>query len=158
MARRQEDFRFRVETSRRVRPVTYQQVAGLTHYYNRFKFHFLAVTWHETLGRVLTIMSCPGDCPDGRLTFPLAEPIALPGTGPVASRRRGRRRRSCSSSTTPASGWQRVGPVLDASVISDEGGRGAHGSFTGAFVGMLAFDTTGAARPADFSHFSYAPR
>jgi xylan 1,4-beta-xylosidase len=29
-------------------------------------------------------------------------------------------------------GWRRIGPALDASVISDEGGRGAHGSFTGA--------------------------
>jgi xylan 1,4-beta-xylosidase len=48
--------------------------------------------------------------------------------------------------------------VLDASVISDEGGRGAHGSFTGAFIGMLAFDTSGAACPADFHYFDYAPR
>ena len=54
-------------------------------------------------------------------------------------------------------GWQTAGPVLDASVISDESGQGAFGSFTGAFIGMLAFDTSGAARPADFSEFSYAP-
>ena len=47
--------------------------------------------------------------------------------------------------------------MLDASVISDEGGRGEHGSFTGAFVGMAAFDTSGRARPADFAHFTYAP-
>ena len=39
--------------------------------------------------------------------------------------------------------WKDLGPELDASVISDEGGRGEHGSFTGAFVGMLCFDTTG---------------
>ncbi len=26
--------------------------------------------------------------------------------------------------------WQAIGPVLDAGVISDEGGRGEHGSFT----------------------------
>jgi xylan 1,4-beta-xylosidase len=55
-------------------------------------------------------------------------------------------------------GWQAVGPPLDASVISDEGGRGEHGSFTGAFVGMLAFDTSGAARTADFDSFSYQPQ
>ena len=36
-------------------------------------------------------------------------------------------------------------------------GRGAHGSFTGAFVGMLAFDTSGAACTADFADFSYTP-
>ena len=51
-----------------------------------------------------------------------------------------------------------AGPELDASVISDEGGRGEHGSFTGAFVGMVAFDTSGRACPADFATFAYLPR
>ncbi len=103
------------------------------------------------------MMSCPGDFPDGRLTFPLAEPIALPGTGPVAFAVEVDYAKAQFFFDT-GSGWKSVGPELDASVISDEGGRGAHGSFTGAFVGMLAFDTSGGARPADYSHFSYAPR
>jgi xylan 1,4-beta-xylosidase len=55
-------------------------------------------------------------------------------------------------------GWLQAGPMLDASVISDEGGRGAHGSFTGAFIGMLAFDTSGSACPADFINFNYLPK
>src|SRR6185436_5872426 len=38
VARRQEDFAFRAETRVAFDPVTYQQVAGLTYYYNRFKF------------------------------------------------------------------------------------------------------------------------
>lgn len=54
--------------------------------------------------------------------------------------------------------WCPVRPVLDASVISDEGGRGEHGSFTGAFVGMLRFDTSGTACPADFPRFAYLPQ
>jgi xylan 1,4-beta-xylosidase len=53
--------------------------------------------------------------------------------------------------------WQRFGPVLDASVISDEGGRGEHASFTGAFVGMVAMDITGQGREALFEHFDYLP-
>jgi xylan 1,4-beta-xylosidase len=51
-----------------------------------------------------------------------------------------------------------VGPKLNAAVISDEGGRGEHGSFTGAFVGMLCFDTSGSGREARFPYFSYIPR
>jgi xylan 1,4-beta-xylosidase len=51
--------------------------------------------------------------------------------------------------------WTPVGPVLDASILSDEAGPGAHGSFTGAFVGMAAHDMTGRALPADFDHFAY---
>ncbi len=48
-----------------------------------------------------------------------------------------------------------LGPELDASVISDEGGVGEHGSFTGAFVGMVAYDLTGQGWSADFTRFSY---
>ena len=45
-------------------------------YYNRQKFHFLAVTWDERLGRVLTILSCEGDFPEGAAELParLADP------------------------------------------------------------------------------------
>jgi xylan 1,4-beta-xylosidase len=53
--------------------------------------------------------------------------------------------------------WQRSGTVPDASVISDEGGQGEHASFTGAFVGMVAFDVTGGAKEARFGRFGYRP-
>ena len=51
--------------------------------------------------------------------------------------------------------WRALGPVLDAGVISDEGGRGEHGSFTGAFAGVFAFDTSGRAKSADFDYVVY---
>ncbi len=156
VARRQEDFHFRAETTLEFAPQHYQQLAGLTLYYNRYKFHLLGVTAHETLGRVLTILSWPGDYPDGRLQFPLAEPVPLPAEGAVqlAAQVEGA---SLQFMVNVGQGWQPVGPVLDASVISDEGGRGEHGSFTGAFIGMLAFDTSGAGLPADFLRFDYTP-
>ena len=52
---------------------------------------------------------------------------------------------------------QPVGPALDASLISDEGGRGEHANFTGAFVGMVAHDLTGQGWTADFLRFDYIP-
>src|SRR5262245_26686606 len=157
VARRQEHFSFRAETELRFDPVSFQQAAGLVHYYNRHKFHFLAVTSDAQRGRVLMILSCPGDWPDGRLSFPLLEPISLPREGAV---------RLAAEVDGPAlkffiwadQSWKLVGPVLDASVISDEGGRGEHGSFTGAFIGMAAFDTSGAGLPADFDYFTYSGR
>jgi xylan 1,4-beta-xylosidase len=156
VARRQEHFSLRAETSLEFRPATFQQAAGLTHYYNRHKFHFLAVSHDERLGRVLMIMSCPGDWPDARMAFPLAEPIVLPdGAVGLAADIDGEKLQFSYRTT---GSWVEIGPVLDASVISDEGGRGAHGSFTGAFIGMLAFDTSGAVAPADFSYFSYENR
>lgn len=156
VARRQEHLSYRAETMLTdFKPDTYQQAAGLTTYYNRHKFHFACATWREDLGRCLRILSCPGDWPDGRLEFP-GEVVAIED-GPVdlAVEVKGAEQRFFYRQN--GNNWQPLGPPLNAAVISDEGGRGEHGSFTGAFVGMLAFDTTGLARTADFTRFSYAP-
>jgi xylan 1,4-beta-xylosidase len=158
VARRQEHFAYRAETELDFRPWTFQQAAGLVAYYNRHKFHFLAVTWHETLGRALMILSCEGDYPEGRLSFPLKEPIALDAEGPL--------RLAVSVADAPlqfaytvhGGRWRDIGPPLDASVLSDEAGGGEHRSFTGAFVGTAAFDVSGGAIGADFRYFEYEER
>lgn len=158
VARRQEDFCFRAETEMIFDPVTFQQVAGITHYYNRHKFHFLGITRQEGRGRVLTMLSCPADWPEGRLQFPLKETVQVPGDGPVQlALEVNYSTLNFFYRTDSLPAWQAVGPELDASLISDEAGRGTHGSFTGAFVGMLAFDTSGAALAVDFTHFDYVP-
>jgi xylan 1,4-beta-xylosidase len=157
VARRQEHFSFRVETELDFDPGTHQQFAGLAHYYNQSKFHFLAVTWHEVLGRVLTMFSCPANWPDGRLSFPWEASIPLPAGEPVTLAANVDHARLQFQLGTVDGGWQDVGPELDASLISDEAGRGAFGSFTGAFIGMVACDMSGAALPADFRRFSYIP-
>lgn len=155
VARRQEHFTYRAETTLTgFDPVTYQETAGLTTYYNRFKFHYAALTCHRDLGRALVLMSCPGNYPEARMEFP-ADPVPVEA-GPIdlavevdhATQQFYWRQ---------TGDWQPFGPKLDASVISDEGGRGEHGSFTGAFVGMLAFDITGQGKTADFTHFDYLP-
>jgi len=157
VARRQEHLSFRAETTVSFSPAHFQQAAGLTHYYNRHKFHFLAVTWHETMGRVLIILSCPGDWPDGRLQFPLDPPVQLPDDGPIDLAMEVNGAELVFFYRIAGGDWIRIGPVLDASVISDEGGRGEHASFTGAFAGMAAFDTSGDAITADFTRFDYIP-
>ena len=157
VARRQEHFAYRAETELDFAPSNFQQAAGLVAYYNRYKFHALAVARDERSGRCLNILSCDGDYPDGRLSFPLAAPVPLPGAEPV------RLAVSVDGAALQFSYAQEgergnVGPVLDASILSDEAGGGEHRSFTGAFVGMFAFDVSGAAIPADFKHFEYEAR
>jgi xylan 1,4-beta-xylosidase len=51
--------------------------------------------------------------------------------------------------------WQAMPVTLDYSVVSDEGGKGEHSSFTGAFVGMCCQDLSGRDCPADFDYFEY---
>jgi xylan 1,4-beta-xylosidase len=156
VARRQEHARYRAETRITVSPVDYQHAAGLTTYYNRSKFHFLAVSHDPTIGRSLTIMSCEGDWTQARLTFPLAEPVPVRGdTVDLAVEVDGATQRFFARE---AGDWRPVGPELDASLISDEAGRGEHGSFTGAFVGVAAFDISGRAATADVQNFLYRPR
>jgi len=156
VARRQEHFAFRAETVVDFVPHSFQQAAGLVHYYNRHKFHFLAVAHDPRLGRVLMVMSCLGDWPDGRLSFMLESPVPLPGEAPVRLAADGDHAR-LTFSYDAGDGWKTLAPDLDASIVSDEAGRGEHGSFTGAFVGMVAFDTSGGGLPADFDYFDYRP-
>jgi xylan 1,4-beta-xylosidase len=154
VARRQEHASYCADLVLEVDPESWQQAAGLTTYYNRHKFHAALVT-REAGRRVVTIMSCPGDWPTSAIQFPCA-PVAVPD-GPL----RLEVHVEGAIQQFYCGGMDRqlrpLGPPLDASLISDEAGRGEHGSFTGAFVGMVAFDLTGQGRGAAFSRFAYRP-
>jgi len=157
VARRQQHFAYRAETELEFTPQNFQQCAGLVAYYNRYKFHALAVTWDDALGRVLTLMSCNGDYPEGQLTFSLPAPVRIGEAGLVRTSVQVEGS-SLQFAWDSPDGWRNVGPVLDASILSDEAGGGEHRSFTGAFVGMFAFDASGEAIPADFRYFEYDGR
>ncbi|KAA9010059.1 glycoside hydrolase family 43 protein [Histidinibacterium aquaticum] len=154
VARRQQHFTYTAETEVRFEPTTYQQAAGLTTYYNRHKFHALVLTEEPDVGRALVLFSCPGDWPDARMEM-VGEPIPV-GDGPVELNVEVDHARQ-QFHWRQGGDWQAAGPELDASVISDEGGRGEHGSFTGAFVGMIAMDVSGMAAEATFPRFAYRP-
>ncbi len=157
VARRQEHFSYEAATSLAFEPTTYQQAAGLTTYYNRWKFHAAMVTHDDDLGRILTLMSCLGDYPEGPLAFPMDTPIALQdGSVHLSVEVAGPLQQFYYHQGDNAP--QKLGPALPAYIISDEGGRGEHASFTGAFVGMVAFDTTGQGQQAKFSRFAYHPK
>ena len=154
VARRQEHHAYRAEASFLADPPAWQQAVGLTTYYNRHKFHAALIT-REKGQRCLTLVSCLGDWPGERLTFH-GTPIPLPeGELRLAVEVTGATQQFL---VHGPDGWQAVGPTLDASIISDEGGRGEHASFTGAFVGMVAYDLSGKGWSADVTFFRYEPR
>ena len=156
VARRQQHHSYRAETAVDISPTTYQQAAGLTTYYNRHKFHAVVVSYEPGMGRVLTIQSCPGNWPDGELEHPLDAPVPLTeGCVELAVDVNGATQQFF---YRQGDHWMAIGPELNAAVISDEGGRGEHASFTGAFVGMVAYDVSGEAMEARFGRFSYEPR
>jgi xylan 1,4-beta-xylosidase len=57
--------------------------------------------------------------------------------------------------------WQDIGPVLDATRLSDEHAELQLGSlrldqgFTGAFIGVCVQDLSGVGKHADFDYFAY---
>ena len=158
IARRQTAFAYDAETVVEASPKSYQQMAGLIAYYNRFAFHYLALTFDETVGTCLHVFSCLGDWPDGRLTVLLESPVKVPEGQAVRLRVevRGCALRFFYALESDSDDWKRIGPVLDASLLSDEAGQGEHGNFTGAFVGMAAHDVSGQAMTADFDYFVYS--
>jgi xylan 1,4-beta-xylosidase len=100
-------------------------------------------------------MSCEGDYPEGRLSFPLDAPMPLGADGSVRLAASVDHASLQFAYALESGEWVPVGPVLDASLVSDEAGGGEHRSFTGAFVGMFAFGAAGGEISADFRYFDY---
>lgn len=159
VARRQEHFSYDAETVLDFSPEDERQYAGLTVYYSRYNFFYLTVTAHSDGQRELLIMSSEASFPLGRLNRPFPEPKQIPNDGKVrlAVTVRGRDLQFWYALESDKE-LQKIGPVFDASIVSDEcGGHQVHGSFTGAFVGVACSDINGTALPAKFDYLVYRP-
>jgi xylan 1,4-beta-xylosidase len=157
VARRQTHFSYDAETVIDFSPQDERQFAGLTAYYSRYNFFYLTITAHSDGQREMLIMSSEMSHPDGKLTFP-ADPVRIPNEGKVRLALTIRGARLQFFYAVGSDQLEAIGPVLDASILSDEcGGHAEHGSFTGAFVGVAASDLNGTALTADFDYFLYRP-
>lgn len=166
VARRQTGFDYDAETEVTATPENFHQLAGLIAYYNRSSYHYLALTWEDSVGGAcLQVITCNGDWPNAATYLALEEPVPVAAGKPVAMRIEVRGTSFKFFWRQDGGEWRRIGPVLDASVLSDEAGEGQNvrsvtsftgvGNFTGAFVGMSANDVSGLVMPADFSYFLY---
>lgn len=152
VARRQQAFGYRAETSLDFTPEHFQQAAGLVCYYNSTKLYFLHVTADDDGRRQLQVLSV---MPTGDGDSAASTPIALPD-GPIALcvdvdhdiLRFGYR-------SDDAVAWNWLDDVFDASLLSDEATLFGLPNFTGTFVGMACHDLSGAGLAADFRYFSY---
>ncbi|KAF2438878.1 glycoside hydrolase family 43 protein [Karstenula rhodostoma CBS 690.94] len=159
VARRQTHFSYDAETLVHFSPLDERQFAGLIAYYCRYNFFYLTVTAHADGKRELLILASEASWPEGRLKFPIAEPVSIPQEGKVrlAISIRGKDLQF-SYALEGAVELTKIGPVYDASILSDEcGGHQVDGSFTGAFVGVAASDLNGLETKAKFDYFTYRP-
>ncbi|RIV86106.1 glycoside hydrolase family 43 protein [Aurantiacibacter xanthus] len=152
VARRQEHHAYEAETEIVFDPQNFQQTAGLVCYYNTSKFHYLQLT-RDGGQRELRLMSAIPNaaCTDVQVAAGVPE-------GPLELRAKVDGAR-LQFSWRPAGEeeWREVGPVLDASILSDEVSLPGWPNFTGTFVGMACQDMAGTAIPADFRRFLYRP-
>ena len=155
IARRATSHVYEVTTSVEFDPEDFQQMAGLMIYYNQHKFHYLNVSRGEGGARELSILSCLADQSLVSHQPIINTTIALPETGIVSLRARVTGADLQFAYAIEANNWLDVGPILDASLLSDEAGKGEGANFTGTFVGMGCHDLTGQGNTADFAHFEY---
>ncbi|KAH7381651.1 glycosyl hydrolases family 43-domain-containing protein [Pyrenochaeta sp. MPI-SDFR-AT-0127] len=159
VARRQTHFSYDAETVISFCPTDERHFAGLTAYYCRYNYFYLTVTASAEGQRELLILTSEASWPEGNLKVPLAEPVHIPNEGKVrlALTIRGSELQFKYSLVGDKT-LKEIGPVYDASILSDEcGGHQAHGSFTGAFVGVAASDLNGTEKKAFFDYFLYRP-
>lgn len=157
VARRQQHFNYQAETEIDFSPTDERQMAGLTAYYSRYNFHYLVVTAHADGQRELMIVSSEASHPDGKLTFH-GDPLSIPNDGKLRLGVTVQDSKLQFAYALEGGEMAPFGPVLDASLLSDEcGGHAEHGSFTGAFIGVCAQDLNGTALEADFSYLTYTP-
>ncbi|CAG9941712.1 unnamed protein product [Clonostachys rosea f. rosea IK726] len=158
VARRQTHFSFDAETTVAFSPEDERQFAGLTVYYSRFNFFYLTVTAGSDGRRELLLLSSEESYPSGALEKPFVPPVEIPDGGKVRLAVEVRGWRMQFSYALEGGELAKIGPVYDASIVSDEcGGHPNHGSFTGSFVGVACSDLNGLAIQAKFDYLTYRP-
>ena len=135
-------------------PTTFQQMAGLTNYYNSQHWSMIQVTWNEENGRVIEVT----ENNQGIFTSYLKEnAIVVPQEVEyIYFKTKVNTRHYLYAYSFDGENWIDVPVKLDAKVLSDDYVNQSYGGFfTGAFVGMVNVDYSGYELEAKFDYFSY---
>ena len=134
-------------------PLSFQQRAGLALYYNTSNYYYAYVTAGDSGGRELGILAC-----DNRSQREvLSARIQLRAAGPLELKAALDGSRLQFSADLGDGGEAPIGPVLDATILSDDypGEGGLGNAFTGTFAALCAQDSGDRQVPADFDWFRY---
>lgn len=153
VARRIQHHAFRAEITLAFQPDTHFQHAGLTCYYDALHWYFLSVHRHEGTRCVSLEISDGNARRYERLGLKV-----LPEEGDV------RFSVVCDGNhmsffcEAPGQANQQIGPACDALMLSDDYVFMKRFAFTGAFVGMAAWDRWNTDCHADIDTFTYIPQ
>jgi xylan 1,4-beta-xylosidase len=144
VAKRLETFSAVAETCIDFHPEHFTQMAGLIAFYNSKYHYYLRITLEEERGRVLGIVLT-----DKGVYDELGDEHEINDWDKVYLRASIDREFLQFSASPDGQNWQNIGPVLDASKLSDDYAEG----FTGAMIGVCAQDLSGNRHPAYFDYF-----
>ena len=154
IARRWQSFTFDAETKLQYYPENFQQMAGMSCYYNTKNWSCIGITWDENQGRVIALI----ETDRGKTRYLWEDkPVAVPKEAEdvyfkVEVRGIGYRYFYSFDGNI----WHDTEYTFDSAKLSDEYIKAVYdGAFTGAFVGMVSVDGYGTHLPADFDYFSY---
>ncbi|GHP13855.1 glycoside hydrolase 43 family protein [Lentilactobacillus fungorum] len=154
IASRWQAFNFDAETKVKFDPFTYQQMAGLTNFYNDKHWSWIFITWDEKKGHVIEV----AENNRGNYTSYLKDDaIKIPaGVDYVWFKTKVRKQSYTYEYSFDGETWHEVPVTLDAAVLSDDYVLQTYGGFfTGAFVGLAAVDYSGYDEVATFDYFDY---
>lgn len=154
VAKRWQAFNFDAEVKVKFDPFNYQQMAGLTNFYNDKHWSFAFVTWNEKNGRVIEVAECNRG---GYYSFLRDDAIPVPDDVEFVWLRTKVRKQSYSYEYSfDGKNYTEIPVTLDAAVLSDDYVLQSYGGFfTGAFVGMACVDYSGYDQTAEFRSFDY---
>ncbi len=155
LARRIQSLKMTAATCLDFQPNNFQQMAGLVCYYNTAHFHYLHVTAHQEGKRCLQIIT-HDNCAQ---TEAFEEALVLLSEGMIYLKAELNGAALQFYYGQVDNEWIKAGPILNASILSDDyvrdGSERYQPAFTGAFVGICCQDLSGSKIAASFDWFSY---
>ena len=156
IARRVQSHHVEVSTCVEFNPDYFQQMAGLVCYYNTYHYHYLYITSNDDGSKkLLNVLTCD----KFKITEPMDEMADVTGAERIFLKVDFDGADMQFYYAVKEGDWERIGPVLDGSILSDDYVRDENNryrpAFTGAFVGMVCQDLTGGMKHADFDWFEY---
>jgi xylan 1,4-beta-xylosidase len=151
VARRLDALSGRAETCLEFEPGDFRHMAGLVLWYDTTNYYYLRVSRDEEKGTCIGIILAD----NGEIDQPVPD-LPIPEGSPIYLRAELDAANLAFSWSPDGLSWTPVGPILDASTLSDE--YPGEGRFTGAMIGLCCQDMAGTGRFADFDYFEWQVR
>ena len=155
IARRIQAHHTEVATCVEFEPVSFQQMAGLVYYYNTYHYHYLHLFGNDDGSKKYVAIAT---CDKYEFSGPIAQ-VEITDVERVYLKADFNGYDLQFYYAIEEGNWQKIGPVLDGSILSDDYVEDFPNRyrpcFTGAFVGLCCQDLSGRNLHADFDWFEY---